>query len=136
MGAIYTDYDEYSVREFLQLKGWSESLIEMFGLLNDHEAFMNSSFLELFREEAGNHYADMCQIIGGMDRFADTFLPQLEKHIRYEARVIALNQMPDRVTVHCLDSRSKSIGVACGDCSASGALKIVNLPPDFSCRFE
>ncbi len=60
MGAIYTDYDEYSVREFLELKGWSESLIEMFGLLNDQEALMNSSFQELFREEAGNYYADMC----------------------------------------------------------------------------
>jgi len=66
MGAIYTDYDENLVREFLELKGLSESPIEMFGLLNDQEALMNSSFLELSREEAGNYSADTCQIIGEM----------------------------------------------------------------------
>src|SRR5687768_16238390 len=48
---IYTEYDQYSVREFLELKGWSEGMIEMFGLLNNQEAMMNSSFLELFRED-------------------------------------------------------------------------------------
>src|SRR5215216_8134012 len=47
---INAEYDQYSVREFLELKGWSEGLIEMFGLLNNQEAMMNSSFLELFRE--------------------------------------------------------------------------------------
>ena len=32
---IYAEYDQYSVREFLELKGWSEGMIEMFGLLNN-----------------------------------------------------------------------------------------------------
>ena len=44
---INAEYDQYSVREFLELKGWSEGMIEMFGLLNNQEAMMNSSFLEL-----------------------------------------------------------------------------------------
>lgn len=98
--AIYAVYDEYSVREFLELKGWSEGLIEMFGLLNNQEALMNSSFLELFREEAGNYYTNMCQIVGGMDRFVHAFLPELEGRIRYGARVIALDQTPDQAIVH------------------------------------
>ena len=40
-------------------------MIEMFGLLNNQEAMMNSSFLELFREDGGNYYTNMCQIAGG-----------------------------------------------------------------------
>lgn len=98
--AIYAAYDEYSVREFLERKGWSEGLIEMFGLLNNQEVLMNSSFLELFREEAGNYYTNMCQIVGGMDHFVHAFLPELEGRIRYGARVIALDQTPDQAIVH------------------------------------
>jgi len=98
--AIYAEYDAYSVREFLELKGWSEGLIEMFGLLNNQEALMNSSFLELFREEAGNYYTNMCQIVGGMDRFVHAFLPELEGRIRYGARMVALDQTPDQAIVH------------------------------------
>src|SRR5258705_11429613 len=64
---IVSEYDQYSTREFLVGCGWSEGAIEMFGLLADQEALMNSSFLELFREEAGNYYTDMVQIKGGMD---------------------------------------------------------------------
>jgi monoamine oxidase len=70
---IYAEYDQYSVREFLELKGWSEGMIEMFGLLNNQEAMMNSSFLELFREDGGNYYTNMCQIAGGADQ-----LPAME----------------------------------------------------------
>lgn len=32
---IYAEYDPYSVRNFLELKGWSEGMIEMFSLLNN-----------------------------------------------------------------------------------------------------
>ena len=74
---IYAEYDQYSVREFLELKGWSEGMIEMFGLLNNQEAMMNSSFLELFREDGGNYYTNMCQIVGGADHLPHAFLPAL-----------------------------------------------------------
>ena len=43
--AIVAEYDEYSTREFLEARGWSVGAIEMFGLLEDQEALMNSSFL-------------------------------------------------------------------------------------------
>lgn len=98
--AITAEYDQYSVREFLTLNAWSEGAIEMFGLLNNQEGLMNSSFLELFREESGNYYTNMAQIPGGMDRFPQAFLPALQQHIRFGARMIALDQTPDQVIIH------------------------------------
>jgi monoamine oxidase len=97
---IYAEYDQYSVREFLELRGWSESMIEMFGLLNNQEAMMNSSFLELFREDGGNYYTNMCQIVGGGDNLPHAFLPALAPRIRYGAKMIALDQTPDEVIIH------------------------------------
>jgi len=97
---IYAEYDQYSVREFLELKGWSEGMIEMFGLLNNQEAMMNSSFLELFREDGGNYYTNMCQIVGGADHLPHAFLPELGTRIRYGAKMIAIDQTPDEVVIH------------------------------------
>jgi len=97
---IYAEYDQYSVREFLELKGWSEGMIEMFGLLNNQEAMMNSSFLELFREDGGNYYTNMCQITGGADNLPHAFLPALGPRIRYGARMVAIDQTPDEVVIH------------------------------------
>ena len=71
----------------------------MFGLLADQEALMNSSFLELFREEAGNYYTDMVEIEGGMDHLPRAFLPSLRQHIRFGAEMVALEQSPEAVTV-------------------------------------
>ncbi|HEX5838681.1 MAG TPA: flavin monoamine oxidase family protein [Anaerolineales bacterium] len=110
---INAEYDQYSVREFLELKGWSEGMIEMFGLLNNQEAMMNSSFLELFREDGGNYYSDMCQIVGGADNLPCAFLPELGSRIRYGARMIAIDQTPDQVIVH-YQTRSGRFQ-ACGD---------------------
>jgi len=98
--AIHATQDEYSVREYLDKLGWSEGMIELFGLLYNQEAIMNSSFLELLREELGDYYTDMVQIEGGMDRLPQAFLPALNGRIRYGAKVIALDQSPDNVTVH------------------------------------
>jgi monoamine oxidase len=97
---IYTEYDQYSVREFLEQKGWSEGMIEMFGLLNNQEAMMNSSFLELFREDGGNYYTDMCQIVGGADNLPCAFLSELGPRIRYGAKMTAIDQTPDQVIIH------------------------------------
>jgi monoamine oxidase len=97
---IVHEYDRYSTREFLEANNWSEAAIEMFGLLADQEALMNSSFLELLREETGRYYTDMIEIVGGMDHLPRAFLPALRDRIRFGARMIAIEQAPESVTVH------------------------------------
>ncbi len=97
---IVAKYDEYSTREFLELNGWSEGAIEMFGLLADQEALMNASFLELFREEAGNYYTNMVEVVGGMDHLPRAFLPELRGRIRFGAKMVAIDQSPASVTLH------------------------------------
>jgi monoamine oxidase len=97
---IAAKYDEYSVREFLELAGWSEGAIEMFGLLENQEAMMNTSFLECFREEAGRYYTNMVEIEGGMENLPLAFLPALRPYIRFGARMTALDQTPDSAIVH------------------------------------
>ena len=97
---IVVQYDQYSTREFLELNGWSEGMIEMFGLLANQESVMNSSFLELFREDSGNYYTNMIEIEGGTDRLPHAFLPELKDNIRFGARMIAMDQSPENVTIH------------------------------------
>lgn len=99
-GEIVANYDHYSTREFLEANGWSEGAIEMFGLLMNQEAVLNSSFLELFREDSGNYFTNMIEISGGMDLLPRAFLPNLGTEIRYGAKMIALDQSPDGVTIH------------------------------------
>ena len=97
---IVAEYDRYSTREFLEANNWSEGLIETFGLLADQEAVMNASFLEFLREEVGNYYTDMVRIDGGMDRLPHAFLPALQSRIRFGARMVAIDQSDEDVTIH------------------------------------
>ena len=97
---IVAKYDQYSTREFLEASGWSEGAIEMYGLLANQEAVMNSSFLELFREDAGNYYTDMIEIQGGTDRLPYAFMPDLKENIRFGAKMIAIDQSESNVTIH------------------------------------
>ncbi len=117
---LVAEFDQYSTREFLEKCGWSEGAIEMFGLLADQEALMNASFLELFREEAGNYYTDMVQIEGGMDNLPRAFLPSLRAHIRFGAEMTALGQDAEGVTVH--------YRTAAGRFEARGDYAIVTVP--------
>ncbi|MDR7419051.1 MAG: flavin monoamine oxidase family protein [Armatimonadota bacterium] len=97
---IVAEYDQYSVREFLEAKGMSEGAIEAFGLLFNQEALMNSSFLELLREEVGGFYTDMVQIADGMDRLPRALFAKVSDRVRLSAKMIALDQTPDEVIVH------------------------------------
>jgi monoamine oxidase len=97
---IIAKYDQYCTREFLELNNWSEGMIELFGLLANQESVMNSSFLELFREDSGNYYTNMIEIEGGADRLPYAFLPELTDNIRFGAKMTAMDQSPDDVTIH------------------------------------
>jgi monoamine oxidase len=98
--AIVNEWDHCSTREFLEHCHWSEGAIEAFGLLQFQEALMNSSFLELLREEVTRCYVDLVEIEGGMDRLPGAFLPGLRPRIRFGARMIALDQDERSATVH------------------------------------
>lgn len=97
---IVRKYDGYSIREFLEELGWSEAAIELFGLVMNQESLMNTSFLELLREETGRFYTNMVHVDGGMDHLPRGFLPQLSSRIRFGARMVALDQSQRDVCVH------------------------------------
>ncbi len=97
---IAAENDQYSVREFLEANGWSEGAIERFGLLSNQEAMMNSSFMELLREEIGGFYTNLVQLVGGSDRLPHAFLPALQNRIRFGAKMVALDQSPLDVTIY------------------------------------
>lgn len=118
--AIAASHDQYSVREFLEVHGWSEGMIEMFGLLFNQESLLNSSLLELLREELGGYYTNMVQLEGGMDRLPYAFLPELREHIRFGAKMIALDQTPDQAIVH--------YQTAAGRFQAAGDYAILTVP--------
>lgn len=117
---ITAKYDQYSVREFLEIQNWSEGAIERFGLLFNQEAMMNSSFLELLREEIGQYYTDMVYIRGGMDRLPGAFLPELGRDIHFGAQIVAIDQTPDQVTFHYRNEA--------GRFSVSAEAAIITLP--------
>jgi monoamine oxidase len=100
--------DGYSTREFLEAQGWSEGAIELWGLLYQQEALMNSSFVELLREELGHYYEEMVSIVGGMDLLPRAFLPELRGRIRFGAKLVALDQSPDGVTAHVQTEAGRS----------------------------
>lgn len=97
---IEKELDQYSTREFLSWRGWSEGAIEMYGLLMFQEALMNSSVLEVLREEVTSCYADLQQISGGMDLLPRAFLSSLGSRIRFGARMTAIDQSDSSATVH------------------------------------
>jgi monoamine oxidase len=98
--AVAAELDQYTLREFLEVRGWSHGAIELFGLCFQMESLMNSAFLELLREEAGEWFTNVVYIEGGMDRLPRSFLPELGHHIRFGARLTAISQHSDGADVH------------------------------------
>ena len=97
---IRADYDQYSIQEFLELRGFSDGAIEMWANLNFVEADLNTAFVEQVREDLGKFYEDMFEIAGGTDLLADAFYPPLQEDIRFGAEVKAIDQDERSVTVH------------------------------------
>lgn len=97
---IVSKYDNYSTREFLEERSWSEGAMELYGLMENQEANMNYSFVELLREDVGEFYTNLSQIKGGTDRLPYAFYPTLAPYIRLGAQVVALDQTEDGVTAH------------------------------------
>lgn len=97
---IMKRYDQYSLREFCEECKWSEGAIEMFGLFAGYEARQNASFIDIIRPEIGGSFQDLVELVGGSDHLPNAFLPELRPNLRFGAKMIALDQTPDNVTVH------------------------------------
>jgi monoamine oxidase len=97
---ILRDYDQFSTREFLVSRGFSEGAIELYGVMSFREANMNAAVVEQLREIVGRSFEDMQEIAGGMDRLPDAFYQQLKRYIRFGAVVESIEQDEHSVTVH------------------------------------
>jgi monoamine oxidase len=93
-------YDNDSLREYCERCGWSEGAMEMFGLFAGYESRMNSSFIDIIRPEVGGSFQDLVELVGGADRLPSAFLPALRGNIRFGAKLVALDQSPEDVTVY------------------------------------
>ena len=117
---IYKEYDGYTIREFLELKGFSEGAIEMYGVMNFVETGIHNAVVEEFREDFGRHFEDMQEIVGGTDMLPNAIYREIPDRIRFGAEVHAIDQDGDSVTVHY---KTES-----GRYSVSGDYAIVTLP--------
>ena len=117
---IVREYDSYTLREFLELKGFSEGAIEMYGVMNFVEAGINNAVIEEFREDFGKAYEDMQEIVGGSDNLPNAFYREIPDRIRFGAEVHAIDQDTDSVTVHF---KTES-----GRYSVTGDYAIVTIP--------
>jgi len=97
---IASEYDEYSLYEFLHLRGWSKGAIEYFTVLNFLEADMHNSLVEILREDLGGAYVDMQEIEGGMDKHPNAFYADLQDEVRFGAEVHAIGQDDQGVEIH------------------------------------
>jgi monoamine oxidase len=98
--SIVREYDQFSLREFLVARGFSEGAIEMYGVMNFVEADMNNAVVEELREDLNRNWEDMSEIVGGLDRLPNAFFAALEDRVRFGAEVHAIDQGADSVTVH------------------------------------
>jgi len=93
-------YDQYSTREFLVMRGFSEGALELYGVMSFREANMNAAVVEQLREIVGRSFEDMQEIAGGMDLLPRAFYENLKPYVRFGAAVTAIEQSPESVTVH------------------------------------
>jgi monoamine oxidase len=117
---VTREYDTYTLREFLEFRGWSQGAIEMYGVMNFVEAGINNAVVEEFREDFGKAYEDMQEIVGGSDRLPVAFYHELSDRIRVGAEVHAIDQDQDQVTIH--------FKTEAGRYSVTGDYAIVTLP--------
>ena len=97
---IIHDYDQYSIREFLEHRGFSEGAIELYGIMSFREANMNAAVIEQLREIIGRAFEDMQEIVGGFDRLPWAFYERLKPRVRFGAEVRAIEQDDHSVTAH------------------------------------
>jgi monoamine oxidase len=106
---LESELDEFSLWEFLEDREWSQGAIELFCLFSGMEPFLNSAFLEILREEAGDWFTDVVYLSGGMDRLPKSFLPELWPHIRFGSKVTTIRQDGEGVTVEYQNAAGRNL---------------------------
>ncbi len=94
------EYDRYSIGEFLAARGFSEGAIELYRLMSFRESNIEGRVADELREAIGGSSGDMQEIVGGFDQLPNAFYDYLRPNVRFGARVTAIGQSPDDVTVH------------------------------------
>ena len=107
---LLREYDQYSIREFLQRAGFSEGAIELYGVMSFREANMNAAVVEQLREIVGRSFEDMQEIVGGLDLLPTAFYRAMPERVRFGAQVTSISQDDASVTVH-YETRSGSFAV-------------------------
>ncbi len=110
LDGLLREYDEYSIREFLEKAGFSEGAIELYGVMSFRESNMNAAVVEQLREIVGRSFEDMQEIVGGMDLLPAAFYRAMPDRVRFGAHVTAIGQDEDSVTVH-YETRSGKFSV-------------------------
>jgi len=106
---LATELDGFSLWEFLEDRGWSQGAIELYCLVFHMEPFLNSAFMEILREEAGNWFTDVVYLAGGMDRLPKSFLPELWPHLRFGAKVVSIGQDLEGVTIQYQNASGRNL---------------------------
>ena len=100
LDSLLHSYDQYSIREFLVMRGFSEGALELYGVMSFRESNMNAAVVEQLREIVGRSFEDMQEIVGGMDTLPRAFYEQVRDNVRFGAEITSIEQSPDDVTVH------------------------------------
>src|SRR6187200_2517195 len=100
LDTLLAEYDQYSIREFLTMRGFSEGALELYGVMSFRESNMNAAVVEQLREIVGRSFEDMQEIVGGFDLLPRAFYENLKPYVRFGAAVTAIEQSPEEVTVH------------------------------------
>ena len=61
LAQVIADYDRYSIREFLTMRGFSEGAIELYGVMSFREANLGAAVIEQLREIIGRAFDDMSE---------------------------------------------------------------------------
>jgi monoamine oxidase len=100
LDALLREYDQYSIREYLERAGFSEGALELYGVMSFRESNMNAAVVEQLREIVGRSFEDMQEIVGGLDGLPQAFYRAMPDRVRFGAEVHAISQDGDSVTVH------------------------------------
>ncbi|MCY9510665.1 flavin monoamine oxidase family protein [Paenibacillus larvae] len=118
---VESKYSKHSFWLFLK-SYFSDSAIDMIGILLDKEAFMGISLVEILRGMENTSTTQFYEITGGMDRLPNAFLPQLKEDVLLHHKIIKIFQDQNSVTIYGMHEQTSEHFTVTGD------LAIVTLP--------